>query len=404
MLAVTQRLAGLSRRQRLVLVSMLLSIAVVITGAAALVIASPSLSGKPSQTGQSHPAAPSHPLTLSALPDPAAITATPGKWAAPSPSFAQAVAFAPSASANLFSCGSDKGTLSLALSHDGGQSWKAYHTSVKGQSCALSVSPTDAKAVALAVQQCQGTCTSTAPAALYRSADGGQSWTQAQAPAGDGFGLTLGWAGADLYAATNDPAHPLAVSLGGADFIPCDDIGRFPGQIDYLGGAGAMMFAELRSSSPATPITASDFVIVQSTNQGVVWTQAGLSDPPFAPAFARCSADGRTIIALEGRDTLVTSDDGGDSWQPAAPFPAGMTLAGANFAARAPDGTLAALLQSVDDTTVGGLYTLAPGTDTWQATPAVPKGAQSFALNWDASGHPVALWLTAAGHLLSDHF
>ncbi|MBA3825544.1 MAG: hypothetical protein H0X24_16805 [Ktedonobacterales bacterium] len=393
-------LARLSRRQRLVLVGMLLSSAAVITLAATLVVASPTTGG-PATSGPHPTGAKLQPLTLTALPTPTVTTALPGTWGSAAPTFAQAFAFAPTSPATLMVCGVASGALQLARSPDGGKTWAAYRTGVTAQTCALRYSPTDAKSVALTVTQCTSPCSATAPAALYRSTDGGDHWAQASLPISGGFGGVIGWSGTTLYAATNLPAHPLAVSMGGAAFVLRDDIARFPGQIAEMTASGGALVAVLRV--PAAGSIPAATTVAQSGNDGLVWAEVPFTDVPFTPTFVHLSQDG-SVLAIEGQDTLVVSRTLGAIWQAAAPFPLGQTLTPTHFAARAPDGTLVALLQSTGATTTVGLFSLAPGTDTWHPLAAPPTGAQLITLSWAANGHPVAVWASATGHLVAVHF
>ncbi len=394
------RLARLSRRQRLVLVGMLVSCAVVVMLATILVVATPTTGGTAKTAGSHPPGAKTQPLTLTGLPAPSPANTAPGTWGPAAPAFAQTVAFATASPATAWVCGVTGGTVQLASTHDGGQTWAAYRASVAGQACAISISPATAQTIALTISQCAGTCAANAPAALYRSSDGGQHWAQATLPTGGGFGGVLGWSGTTLYATTNDPLHPLAVSVGGAAFALRDDITRFSGQIAALGASGGSICAVLRATPTGTATPANSApLLVQSGNDGVVWSLVSLSDAPFVPTFVQLSADG-TLLALEGADTLVASRTLGATWQSAAPFTAGQTLGGDRFAARTPDGTLVALLQATSGVGKANLAILASGTRTWQPLAAPPAGARLVALTWNAAGHPATLWASMGGHLI----
>ncbi len=380
------RFDRLSRRQRIILTLLAMLLVLVVASTATLVAIWPDSapSGTPSTSA---PAAPAQPLTLSALPAPPPLNAPAGQWVNGGPAFAQDVTFAPSAPSTLFACGSAGrgGKLALGISHDGGKTWTAQATSVTGQDCALSVSPSDRNHVALAVEQCQGVC-ATNVAALYLSHDGGVRWQQAQV-AGSGFGMVMAWAGTTLFAATNTPQHPLAVSVAGGAFALRDDLARFPGQIVAFGAVGATMYAALQTTSTAPP------VIVQSDDDGAVWRETHFNDGPFPVTYAGTSADGKMLIGLENGDTLVLSSDGGQTWQAQTPFPQGLTLATPPFVARSPNGALVALLHTaqVSDPTLT-LALLPPGAGAWQTLAAPPANVQLSALDWDAQGQPRSLW------------
>lgn len=387
----TGRFARLSRRQRLTLVGMALALAVVITLATVVIILIPNPPAAPNSTV---PGMHFHPLITTPLTAPSPGLPAAQQWSNAGPDFAQVITFAPSAPSTGYACGSAGRagrTLALGMTRDGGKTWNALSTNVVGQTCALSVAPAAPNDIALAVAQCPTTCATPAAVALYRSSDGGATWAQATLPQG-GFGLVLGWAGTTLFAVTNDPMHPLAVSVGGQPFALQDDLARFPGQIDFLGAVGTTMYAELAAPTGGSP------TVAQSSDGGMIWSQVTLSDPPFPITFARPSADGKWLIGLEQTDTLVLSGDGGQRWQSEPAFPSGQTLTASIFVARAPDGSLVALTHAAHlSSTTQTLITLAPGASTWQPFAAnLPASTTPRALTWDSHGHPLALWATSS--------
>jgi photosystem II stability/assembly factor-like uncharacterized protein len=382
------RFDQLSRRQRVTLTVLAMLLVVVIVGTATLVIALPGGTSTAGTSPGSGTSAPTQPLTLVPLPAPAAPHVTPGQWMNAGPPFAQDVAFAPSAPTTAYACGSAGrgGKLALAISHDGGQTWTAQATSVSGQACALRVSPTLPDDVALGVAHCATTCGPTALAALYRSHDGGMTWTQALL-AGSGFTLAFGWQGTTLLAATNTPQHPLAVSVAGGPFVRRDDIGRYPGSISAITATNGTLYAQLQAASGGEPL------VVQSIDGGAIWTASSFADGMFPVNFAGTSADEQALIGLENGETVVVSRDGGQSWTHTPALPAGQTLAAPAFVARAPDGSLVALLQTADVSAPAfTLAQLAPGASAWQTFAAPPAHVAPHALAWDANGHPMALW------------
>ncbi len=370
------------------MLTVLAMLLVVVVATATLVVILPGGSTNRGRSPGSTPSAPAQPLTLAPLAAPAPVQATPGQWLPAGPPFAQAIAFAPSAPTTAYACGSAgrSGKLALAISHDGGQTWTAQAASVSGQMCAISVAPTQPNDVALAVARCTTTCGPPTLAALYRSGDGGASWTQAQI-AGSGFTLVFGWQGTTLLAATNTPQHPLAVSVGGGPFVARDDIGRFPGQISAITSANGTLYAQLQAAAGNAPL------VVQSVDGGAIWTEVSFVDNTFPVSFAATASDGQALIGLENNATVVISRDNGQSWTRMPALPSGQTLATPAFVARAPDGTLVARLQTADVTTpTFMLAQLAPSAGAWQTFAVPPAGTILTALAWDASGHPLAVW------------
>jgi hypothetical protein len=382
--SVAERLGHLSRRQRQTLAGLGLLLALVLVGATILVVALPDAKGSTS-TPANLATAPVQPLTTSTLTDTASVAAT-QQWGHAGPTFAQRIVFAPNAPGTAYACGSAGRAgqrLALGVSADGGHTWHDLATSLVSQTCLLSVAPTNPKAVALMTAQCGTNCASHATVALYRSADGGATWTQAFLPQG-GFGLLMAWADTTLFVTTNDVAHPLAVSVNGQPFALQDDITRYGGQVNVLGGVGATMYATLTANGAVAP------TIVKSANDGAIWSQVTLNDTPFTVNLLRTSADNTALMGLEHTDTLALSFDQGQTWTEAPPFPTGLTLAAPNFVARTPDGTLVALLQTG---TTPILYAVLVGAGSWQPIAAnLPATSAMQALAWNSQGHPVALW------------
>ncbi len=365
--------------------------AIAISTAAVLVAVSPVHA--PPKTGDATrvPTVAVQSLTLSPIAS-AAPTSPPGAgWSPIGPGFAQAAAFSPAMPATIFACGTlNRPTIALGLSHDGGKTWQAYATGIAGQGCAMSVSPTQAGDVALAIHQCQGACGALPPAALFVSPDSGAHWKQALLPSGS-FGMVLGWLGQTLFATTNDPAAPLAVGTLNGGFTLQADLARFGGAITTLAPAGATMYATVQ------PAGATDPFLAASADGGVIWQGVSFQDGAFPVMLARPAGDGKTLIGLEHEDTLAFSTDNGQTWQTQQPFPNAETLASPLFAALAPDGTLVARTRLASGTDAQAtISVLAPGGSWGQLTSASPDLTLLQMLTWDAHGHPAILWGAAS--------
>lgn len=413
--------AGLSRAQwwRRAMLAALASVIV-----AVLVAAGTRMGTSPTPRDISPPAL--IPLTPPPYPTAAPPTATPlpllpplvaaAGWAASStPSFAHAVAFAPSDPARAYACGAPPATSALAppgiivaLSVNAGGVWAQRPTPASGKYCALSVDPLNPQDVALLVNTCNA-CLPRPANTLWRSRDGGQTWAQTVLPAGNPnsdptqFGDTLAWAGANLFAtpgANLVPTHPLAVSRNGGAFQWVNETSLFAGIADPQQsvslltpvGVGATLYITLTFTTAKPQVT-----IARSSDGGQTWTRSLSSlAPTFSVPIALTGGgtDGRTLVGtpyLSSDSNTYRSLDGGRTW---AAFP------------RLGDGTVLSLLTQAPDgiwyglatnTARPGIYRLASAAAwTYLAPPPyVAEVTPLIAAQPDATGRAIRLWASA---------
>lgn len=383
-----------TQRQRMLL-ALALSLVLVVISAATLLVVLPEAPVPPRLTAPMT-ASPAVVLETTSLPAPPALASSPHTWANGNLSFAQDITFAPGHPQTGYACGSAgrrDHTIALGITHDSGMNWTALATTAQGAICRIRISASDKLQVAFTAATCAPACDTSAR--LYRSANGGATWTQAFLPDRANFAIPLGWAGGTLFAGTAAGEHPLAVSVLGRPFTFADDSQRFSGQpplvVQNLIGGGGTMFAIVPSpATTATPAIPSAPRVIQSSDGGAVWSLVGWHASGLPVTFLQVASDGHTLVGLETDDTLVVSADLGQTWQGMTPFVSSTTLA-PGLVDRLPDG---ALLATLHDGSAGeaGVYTLTPGSGAWSSLCAIPVGLQVVAVTHSLAGTPVAVW------------
>jgi hypothetical protein len=345
-------------------------------------------------------------------------------WVQVGPAFAQRAAIAESQSSRIYACGyqapaggnGQTGPVSLAVSNDYGTTWQTLTTPAQGVFCAVRVSTTNPQRVALYTSAIcgQDSCTSTDPARLNVSLDGGAHWTTLALPEKNGKpadpSSTFAWAGDTLFVmaagAGFDGGHYLAASTNGRAFTWVDQnitgtsSGASPiaGEIHAIGATLYLTFA--LSSCGGSP---GCLTVARTSDGGATWTHvtptyAGTSYTDVGAIRIVTGAPGAPLIGSPGMcqcssPPILRSTDGGATWHDLPGYPSTNLKPQEFFYAEATDGTVYVTLYE-DLSGPENIFALAPGATTWQKI-IYSGGLTDFQLqsvSWDAKGHPLALW------------
>lgn len=358
-------------------------------------------------------------------------------WRRAAPAWAQTIAFAASAPGVAYTCGVPGVTLlnrpaqlAIGVSDDGGRSWRPYATQAAGIACDMTVDPTDPRDVVLVANT--DPFTNTRPLVLYRTVNGGATWSSLPLPPradggrDDFFAYQWTWVNpsragqrSTFYLAPYFPDGTiyvwLAASVAGDSLTWVTQHALFPGQppdggVATIIGVASALYMVLRSRTNCPP---SCMDVERTTDGGLTWERLALS---FAGASVSL-LPGATSDLLFGRVATNTPDPGaeyvystnaGASWVALTALP---VLLAIRDILRAPDGTLFALLDAptdgdFEDEGQPGIYALAPGGGSWRFVASFSSGAlsnweitgpfeasgPSIALAWDGSGHATTLW------------
>ena len=311
------------------------------------------------------------------------------------------MAFAPSAPQTEFSCANvNAATLVVDGSNDSGSTWHTLITKPASASghCFVTVDPTNARDVVAVDAE-------TYTFVLIRSLDGGASWTQ-QSFAPQSYGWQqMGWAGSTLLLSTNledggSPDTHVYASVASGPFTRIDHNGQFGGQ--SISNLAAILFGGTTStyyagfSVNASP-AAVQSIYFKSVNAGATWTPVRFFDGARAIDPVLISPNGRGIVAVYSNapSTLTVSLDGSQTWQatPAPPIGAQLDLGKLALGA---DGTLFAPSTKMNVISQADLneYTTRPGAASWSVALTFPTDPYYLGATLDASGRVNALWAT----------
>lgn len=289
--------------------------------------------------------------------------------------------------------------------------WRQTTNPATGIHCQIAVSPVNANDVALVVDACQvptvGNCGESTPISqIFRSHDGGATWSQGLLPARLAvFGMSWNnsalflqvWGHLDddnLASRSLNPAKASAHLLVSRDDGPFTEIGAeqllgATAQFDYiaLSSSGETLYV----TTHRTSCTDSCLTISHTNDAGARWItySATYANRPITPAFAQPNSSTLLGWVLRPSDqaiALLRSDDYGAHWSLLPDLPRNPSVGGVTAYAT-PDGAL--YVASNGDTRV--VYELPAGQTSWRAIAPMSTG-MSLAVQHNAAGHAVALW------------
>lgn len=180
----------------------------------------------------------------------------------------------------------------LEVSRDGGQSWQTLSPALPG---------TDIHAFAQDPAEPQQLFAFVVGFGVFSSEDGGTTWSQIPAPAGDGSPLALATNGQTLYA-----VMPQGISASSDQGLTWTSLARQP--------PGASISFAASASNPDTLYAGTLSGIARSTDGGQTWQTIGQTETPVL-TLAVAASDPLRIVAVTQKGEVLRSDDGGETWK-----------------------------------------------------------------------------------------
>jgi hypothetical protein len=344
------------------------------------------------------------------------------------PNWATKLAFAPSSPNTVYACGiaassSGSGEILVAVSTDGGHTWQSQASpgTLPGKwpatqpwlispqdfyQCFLTVDSNNPRDLALLGQYCSDYRSSENSFAcnaessqLYRSFDGGGSWSLVNTPGGDGIGSQIVWIDSDLFVGTTEG---IARSIADGPFTLL--------QQSYFGTdsqeADARQLFVMGHTLIVQDIQCGDFCsgpTARSDDHGTHWSLMPMTYRSTVVSLMVVGGDRKTLIGVE-RPTVsqqaattqyLRSVDSGATWSPLPPLPdVPNGPADGGPLAEAPDGTIFAVFSFPpvsSSPSYYAVYELAAGALNWRYF-APSSGGYPRVFLWNSSGHLAVIW------------
>lgn len=278
--------------------------------------------------------------------------------------------------------------------------WTDVPSPGMGDTCRIFVSPADANNIALITYNHATSARQTLTTQVYRSLDGGSTWSALTLPPSDII-VDIAWTyGSTLYLVTEhtgqaDTSLPPTFSLfvsrsnGPLTEIPAQQLTGHSGELGpvALQSSGATLYVSYNVAF----CTRACLSHVRSNDDGRTWTPipASYQGNPLVIATTRPNSNtliGWTRLSQSNATVMLRSDDNGSSWQELSTLPRDPESGGV-LAVALPDDSVYTFCYG----NVNVVYALRDGATEWHLVAPLPAGTP-VTVQYDAGGHAVALW------------
>jgi hypothetical protein len=326
-------------------------------------------------------------------------------WQRAGPNWGQSIAFA--ANANVgYVCGAlGPGDAPVLISRfDAARPvseniWTQFTSPATGNTCHISVSPSDAGDVVLATTSCLNCPQTAADSSIYRSHDGGKTWLPLHLPRSLPV-VDMVQTDAALFLATWDNAaaggttpqlYHLFVSVGNGPLTEVTTE-QIVGHATHFGRIAMLASrSTLYLSLDEVPCPSYCTTLARTDDAGAHWAfyAANYQGNPIIPAAAQANSKvliGWTPLPSFNTQVMLQSSDDGMDWQPLPDLPGNLAPM-SPFVSIVKDGSVYAWYNEPSST----VYALYAGASSWQEVAPLPTGLP-LTVQDDADGHATALW------------
>jgi hypothetical protein len=283
------------------------------------------------------------------------------------------------------------GETQISKTTDGGATWTYLSSPIRATFCFVTVNPTNPNDVLV-------NDGSPFNNTIVRSKDGGVTWQKQNA--GTLAFQKWGWAGSTLLVGTiltesQESLTALYKSVNGGPFVEVDQQGKLAGVKlglpSFVGGTASQLYVQSGIVQLSDPVSVQEETFT-SHDDGATWQKATFAGG--AVHLIDATADWRALIGLASDDLtrVEVSLDAGQTWRKLPVKPSDVSGFGALY--MAPDGSVIATSQRLGmvDRPDNRVFLARPSATQWSVAATLPPNSALETIQWDASGHPIALW------------